>query len=708
VAVTELPDLIASRDFSYLIELDAESVDLEEILEYAPGAAYFHAYLAAESGRADLFPPLLEIEWQNGSRFWRLLAGEALARHLLDSRDYSRAEELSASLIEAAGSDPRYRQLHIESLYWQHRDEEVLQELAGFPREARAELQEPLDLELDLFYAVSSSRLGRSGWRQKLLDLYLYQPASSFHYRAYRFIDDGFASEFKADELAFIEAVVALADGRHADAAPVLGNLLETKPVTFMTEQTIRSTYTAYRFGELAGEGARLFERLIPLEEGRTSPEEDYALHAAAALLARDVWRLSKAYQLFESALERSVSPETAERMRWYLLDTALKISTDRALELLPSIMSDWLDPDYYSDLMETIVTDLVMERRWVTILDLYADTVGRVDPYTEARLAYICGAAIREGFVAAREGRRAVSGPDEPHEMAAIFFGNSMLEASGRYYEIVGSTAAGVAPKSLDVVSAQPVGSEEYGPQETIVSGFLSYGLLDHAHDRVIERPEVIDDDLVTALAKELADRGDYFRAIRLVNRLKRRITYHSTRQNLELLYPRGYKAVIEEAAQRNDIPPQVLYALVREESYFKPDIISHAGAVGLSQLMPATAEETASRMKIELPDLTDPEGNVAIGAYYLSRQIDRFGVISNALFAYNGGPRNMNTWRRANADLPQDLLLEAVPFTETRGYGRKVLASAVAYGYLYFDVPPDETTRQFFGAYSRENTNR
>ena len=650
----------------------------------------------------------MEVERQRGSREWRLLAGEALVEHYLEIGDYPRAEEISAELIQVVVLDPLPRRLYVEALYWQRQDEEVLQELSGFTSEDRAGLGERRAYELDLFEAVSSSRLRRSGWKQKLLDLYLNQPASSYHYRVYRFVEEGLVAEFGIDELAFMGAIVALADGRHSEAAPVLGNLLETKPMVFMTENTIRGTAAAYRYGGLAEDGLRLFERLITQEEGRATPGEDYALHEAVALLARSAWRLSRAYQLFESALERSIDLETAEKMRWYLLDTASKISTNRALELLPAVISDWSDPQYYSDVMETIVTDLVTERRWGTILDLYIDTAGRVDPYTEARLAYICGAAIRDGFLTVEEGRRAVSGPDDPREMAAIFFATSLFEASGRYYEIVGSTAVGVAPKSLDVVTAQPFNAREYGPQETVVSGFLTYDLLDQAHARVMEHLDAIGDELITTLAKGLADRGDYHRAIRLIYLLTGRITYHATRENLELLYPRGYKAVIEEAAELNGIPPQLLFALVREESSFRPAVVSRAGAVGLSQLMPATAEETAERMRIELPDLTDPEGNVAIGSYYLSRQIDRFGVISNALFAYNGGPGNMSAWRVANADLPQDLLLEAVPYTETRDYGRRVLASAAAYGYLYFDVPPEETARQFFEAYSRENTTR
>ena len=119
----------------------------------------------------------------------------------------------------------------------------------------------------------------------------------------------------------------------------------------------------------------------------------------------------------------------------------------------------------------------------------------------------------------------------------------------------------------------------------------------------------------------------------------------------------------------------------------------------------MPSTAADTASRMKIDLPPLTDPAGNISIGSYYFSQMLNRFEVPSNAVFAYNAGPTRMRSWRRQYAGFPEDLLLEALPIDETQNHGRKVFSSAVMYAYLYYGVSPDQVADYYFN-FSQEGS--
>ena len=694
----EFPGIVASGDTSYIVQLDIGEVDLEEVLDYMPGAGFFHAILAKENGREDLYPLLLETEWEYGEGFWRLQAGELLARYRLAENDYVRAEELASELVNMGADSLRFRHLYIETLYWQKRDEEVLTHLDGLRGLATAGITETQTREIELFRAVSSARLSRPGWKRTLVDFFRHQPPSQLHYRARLFIEEQIPGEFEDEELVFFDAIVALADLRPKDAAPVLGSLLTDKSVLYLTENTLRGAFQAYKSAGWAAEGARLFSDLIVQEEGRSSAEEEYVLYESGALLYRYAGMRWRAIELFEAALSAAVDEEQRERMRWYLLDTTSKVSVDRALELLPDIISEWSDPGYYWDTIELMITALVERRDWNRILALYRDTAGRVDPSTEARLAYICGAAVRDGLLEPAEGRKAVSGPADPEELSQIFFGNSMLEAAGRYYEFLGSAAVGAAPRSLNVVTVATTDVAEAGASEKLVAGYLSYGLLNYAYEALVEDFDAVQDATVSSLARALHDIGDFFRSIQLMEKLSKRVTFHATRENLELIFPRGYRDIIEEAAERNGIPPYLLFSLVRTESRFKADIVSHAGAVGLSQLMPATAADTAGRMGVAAPNLDDPEDNVAIGAYYLGYLLGRFEVTSNALFAYNAGPTRMNGWRREYAGLSEDLLLEAVPFTETRFYGRRVLASAVAYGYLYYSKAPGDVVAQFF----------
>lgn len=94
-----------------------------------------------------------------------------------------------------------------------------------------------------------------------------------------------------------------------------------------------------------------------------------------------------------------------------------------------------------------------------------------------------------------------------------------------------------------------------------------------------------------------------------------------------------RPWLGQIEQAANRHGLDPRLLVALVAQESGFRPDARSSAGALGLTQLMPATARELGV-------DPHDPEANLDGGARYLRRQLDRFGSVPLALAAYNAGP--------------------------------------------------------------------
>ena len=144
--------------------------------------------------------------------------------------------------------------------------------------------------------------------------------------------------------------------------------------------------------------------------------------------------------------------------------------------------------------------------------------------------------------------------------------------------------------------------------------------------------------------------------------------------------------------------VPPTVqpywtiIHAISRQESQFDRQIVSHAGAIGLMQLMPGTARETAGRVGLAYSpsSLTDPAYNVQLGVNYFQRMFDNYGSYPLAIAAYNAGPGNVNKWLAANGD-PRtgqvDMVdwIEAIPFSETRGYVQRVLENAVVYSLMY-----------------------
>ena len=115
---------------------------------------------------------------------------------------------------------------------------------------------------------------------------------------------------------------------------------------------------------------------------------------------------------------------------------------------------------------------------------------------------------------------------------------------------------------------------------------------------------------------------------------------------------------------ARNYDLNPALLAAVIEEESKFRTDAKSSAGAIGLMQLQPATAKGIAIRTggtKFVLSDLYDPEINVRYGAWYLHHLLLKYGDERLALAAYNAGQENVDRWRAAG---------EGVQFPETRTY--------------------------------------
>jgi soluble lytic murein transglycosylase len=154
-------------------------------------------------------------------------------------------------------------------------------------------------------------------------------------------------------------------------------------------------------------------------------------------------------------------------------------------------------------------------------------------------------------------------------------------------------------------------------------------------------------------------------------------------------IAYPTAFRAEIERFAPPAGVEPDLLQALMREESALDPRVVSAAGAVGLTQLMVPTAQEVARQLKLKRPtaqDLTDAPLNIRLGATYLGTLLRRFdGSAPLAVASYNVGGGAVRRWLRDRGTLPLDEFVEEIPVQETRGYVKRVLRSYAAYRLLY-----------------------
>lgn len=138
------------------------------------------------------------------------------------------------------------------------------------------------------------------------------------------------------------------------------------------------------------------------------------------------------------------------------------------------------------------------------------------------------------------------------------------------------------------------------------------------------------------------------------------------------------------------------MIHAIARQESQFSQNAVSHAGARGLMQLMPATANEQAGKLGLSYSSsaLIDDAGfNIQVGGAYFQRLLDYYnGSYPLAVAAYNAGAGNVNKWLRANGDPRVGGVgwidwIERIPLQETRNYVQRVLENAVVYEAMYPD---------------------
>ncbi|MEE4376936.1 MAG: transglycosylase SLT domain-containing protein [Candidatus Competibacteraceae bacterium] len=153
----------------------------------------------------------------------------------------------------------------------------------------------------------------------------------------------------------------------------------------------------------------------------------------------------------------------------------------------------------------------------------------------------------------------------------------------------------------------------------------------------------------------------------------------------DLELRFPLPHQNQVIIQAQRAGVDPAWVYAVMRQESLFRADARSAAGALGLMQIMPATGQQIAEQLRLgefKRVDLLVTDTNIRYGVHYLSRILDRLQnnpVLATA--AYNAGSFRVLQWLPEQKPIATDRWVETIPFFETRSYVKRVLEYAVIY---------------------------
>ncbi len=186
-------------------------------------------------------------------------------------------------------------------------------------------------------------------------------------------------------------------------------------------------------------------------------------------------------------------------------------------------------------------------------------------------------------------------------------------------------------------------------------------------------------DRDLLAA-ARLACERRDWQLCINTAERSRGEV-------DVALRYPMPFGPQIGQAAAAVNLEPALVFGLIRQETRFMPQLRSSAGASGLMQVMPATAQWVARKIGLDWRNperISDPATNLALGTHYLRLMLDDLeGSQAMAAAAYNAGPGRPRRWRDG-PPMETAAWAENIPFNETRDYVKKVLSNAAVYAAL------------------------
>lgn len=269
--------------------------------------------------------------------------------------------------------------------------------------------------------------------------------------------------------------------------------------------------------------------------------------------------------------------------------------------------------------------------------------------------------------------------------ESAKNWFNTAASYPTTFYGQLAALINTGITPLRLP---AQPVIDdnlrEEFNARSTVRAANLciAFGQFTLAGKLINNLVTDSDGDSETLLATELgAKAGKAYLSVRGAKK--------AMQSNVALI-DTGYP--VPPTPQNLELPRELTLSITRQESEFDNTARSPSGALGMMQLLPSTAKETARKNDIEFDvrKLYEPEYNMTLGSLYLQKMIDNYdGSIIMAIAAYNGGPGNVYKWVQKFGRPQQSIdgaveWIENIPFAETRNYVQRVLENLQIYRYI------------------------
>ncbi len=570
---------------------------------------------------------------------------------------------------------------------------------------------------------------GKQGFAGEIEDWFFHSPITSFHKKYFDTHKDSLLSSLFSEEVQqCIRIRIAVYQREYGQAVNLLAKVLETQeyPTQWLVQQPeellvdIGKTclYGTNRLVEVA---QFLDESLDEIQSESPSYVAFYLNFYAGRLYDKGLGTGNKkALEKFLAAMEAADTPAQYDNALWYYFSTQLKISSSEAEAAMKEYIHTIHDATYYSDFFETLILRYFTERNWSGVLKSLILIRDYATQEVVSQYAYLAGRLVQLGLVDLKNFSVADLQAIIDSKVASEVIEEDATEAEGEedlilqdavsqglfsiaygtggelYYRLLAATQLDYSPAVVRQSLYQTKVLDEFVPEqnlETLLEGLMVFDLPDYIYPVWKENSSKISLEMAQRVASFLSLYGVHqysAQGLRLMSNAIFHADTQTTREMYQLAYPRLYSQEIATAATDYNLPEYLIYGLIRSESFFDAAVSSHAGAVGLAQLMPATAGDIARKLKMEDFDLQDPGTSVNFGSFYLAELIGRLdNSIIDALYSYNAGITNVRKWKRLFPDLPPDLTVELIPFTETRNYGKKIVSASAVYGDLYFEIP-------------------
>lgn len=534
-----------------------------------------------------------------------------------------------------------------------------------------------------------------SHFTNELIEWFTSRTISQEHYKFYRDIINGGQTPLSPQQLAMLNFRIDIYKRDYHKAFEETEELIKyfEKADLEPYGQLVSDIGKAYLYGnDKYYENALFFQDLAYLY--KDSPAEFYFWFYSGRLFVRGENYKSQAINCFKNAMTATENPKQKDNALWYMLDSKVVESYEKLLDELGTYACQWSDPEYFDDFFESLIMSLVVSGDWDSFPLLYEQIGEYASDETTAKIAYICGRLIQEKYIKVKNHDKQIT----------KYFTRACQSGTSPYYKILAAYQLGLSENEVETLLCKQIKTpkEDFVQNyeaERLLKGYVKYGFPEKIYEEwQLLYKNGVSTDVSMYLADFLYKCGkENYKYLNLSLRIAARSANISNRPltigELRLVYPKNYSDYVEKFSEQYELDSSVMYALIRSESFFDPDVESVAGAVGLTQLMQLTSEDIARKLKISDYSLTDPKINIQFGTFYLSELYKRCdNAILQAFFSYNAGITRVRRWLNSSMiefgikrNMPGDLFLETVPFAETREYGRKLISASVLYKWLY-----------------------